>query len=169
MVIISRPRACLFDRKIWSSVYFYHFFFFNNCSSQKFAHSPRLVSQDTRLNIIHPLRCDLLNQATSPRISFEMERGIEIIAFQDGRGSLEICIERERDGRWLAHCTFKCAFILIRTVFQNVLLLPLSLPLEKVDGRRGGVAEEREEKCPFSPGRRLFPHFAGHSGGTSCC
>lgn len=73
--------------KFWSSVYFYHFFFFfNNCSSQKFAHSPRLVSQDTRLNIIHPLRCDLLNQATSPRISFEMERGLEIIAFQDGRG-----------------------------------------------------------------------------------
>lgn len=83
--------------KFWSSVYFYHFFFFNNCSSQKFAHSPRLVSQDTRLNIIHPLRCDLLNQATSPRISFEMQRGIEIIAFQDGRGSLEICIERERE------------------------------------------------------------------------
>ena len=61
-----------------------------------------------------------------------MARGIEIIAFQDGRGSLEICIyknerERERHGRWLAHCTFKCAFILIHTVFQNVLLSSLSL------------------------------------------
>lgn len=97
MVIISRPRACLFDRKILVISLFLSFFFFNNCSSQKFAHSPRLVSQDTRLNIIHPLRCDLLNQATSPRISFEMERGLEIIAFQDGRGSLEICIERERE------------------------------------------------------------------------